>query len=76
MALDLEGVMVSAGSACSSGKVKPSQVLLAMSAGLMAGNAIRVSGGWASTHADWDRFADIWLAAYARHQARHRSSAA
>jgi cysteine desulfurase len=62
MALDLEGVMVSAGSACSSGKVKPSQVLLAMGAGLMAGNAIRVSGGWASTQADWDRFADIWLA--------------
>jgi cysteine desulfurase len=76
MALDLEGVMVSAGSACSSGKVKPSQVLLAMGAGLMAGNAIRVSGGWASTQADWDRFADIWLAAHARHQARHRSSAA
>jgi cysteine desulfurase len=76
MALDLEGVMVSAGSACSSGKVKPSPVLLAMGAGTLAGCAIRVSGGWASTKADWDRFAEVWLAAHARHQTRHRVSAA
>jgi cysteine desulfurase len=66
MALDLEGVMVSAGAACSSGKVTPSQVLTAMGFGAAAGNAIRVSGGWASVEADWTRFVDAWLAAHAR----------
>ena len=76
MALDLEGVMVSAGSACSSGKVKPSAVLLAMGAGTLAGSALRVSGGWATTVADWDRFAELWLAALARQQSRRRVSAA
>jgi cysteine desulfurase len=76
MALDLEGVMVSAGAACSSGKVKPSRVLLAMGETAQAGCAIRVSGGWATTPADWTHFADVWLAAHARHQARRRASAA
>jgi cysteine desulfurase len=71
MALDLAGVMVSAGAACSSGKVKVSPVLAAMGQGELAGCAIRVSGGWNSTEAEWDRFADIWLEAQARHAARH-----
>ena len=66
MALDLEGVMVSAGSACSSGKVKPSGVLEAMGFGALAHGALRASGGWSTTEADWLRFGDVWVSAYER----------
>jgi cysteine desulfurase len=57
IALDLSGVAVSSGSACSSGKVTPSHVLAAM--GIepeLAAGAIRVSFGWASRDEDVDRF--------------------
>jgi cysteine desulfurase len=74
MGLDLAGVMVSAGSACSSGKVKASPVLEAMGQGELAGCAIRVSGGWNTTEADWDRFVEAWSEARARHAARHPES--
>jgi cysteine desulfurase len=63
IALDLDGVMVSAGAACSSGKVGPSHVLEAM--GLppeIAGATIRVSLGWTTTEADIDHFLDSWTA--------------
>ncbi len=76
MALDLAGVMVSAGSACSSGKVQPSHVLTAMGRGALAGEAIRVSGGWSTTKADWTRFAEAWNEAQERHAARRRVPAA
>ena len=76
MALDLAGVMVSAGAACSSGKVKVSPVLAAMGQGELAGCGIRVSGGWATTEADWTRFADTWSEAFERHAARRRAPAA
>jgi cysteine desulfurase len=76
IAMDLEGVMVSAGSACSSGKVTASQVLLAMGYGQLAGNALRVSSGWATTSDDWTRFAEVWLAIHERFRARRRASAA
>jgi len=67
MALDLEGICVSAGSACSSGKVTPSHVLKAMGADQeSARSAIRVSLGWASTKEDIDRFLDVWPRAIAR----------
>ena len=75
MALDLAGVMVSAGSACSSGKVKISHVLAAMDQAELALCAIRVSGGWDTTEADWNRFADVWLEAHARHSARRKEVA-
>lgn len=57
MALDVEGVAVSSGSACSSGKVKRSHVLAAMGVepGLARG-AIRVSLGWNSRVEDCDMF--------------------
>ena len=56
MALDLEGVAVSAGSACSSGKVQTSHVLRAMGLGALAGQAIRVSLPWNVTQATVDAF--------------------
>ncbi len=72
MGLDLEGVMVSAGAACSSGRVKPSGVLTAMGLADLADCAIRASGGWTTTEQDWNRFAEVWCAAYGRHIARAR----
>jgi cysteine desulfurase len=61
MALDLAGVAVSAGSACSSGKVQPSHVLRAMGADEETANsAIRVSLGWASAREDLDSFLQVW----------------
>ncbi len=61
MALDLSGIAVSAGSACSSGKLTPSHVLQAMGADDdAAASAIRVSLGWQSTAADCDRFVEAW----------------
>jgi cysteine desulfurase len=53
MALDLDGVMLSSGAACSSGKVKPSHVLAAMGVGgELSRCALRASFGWNSTEAD------------------------
>jgi cysteine desulfurase len=71
MQMDLAGVMVSAGAACTSGKVKPSRTVRAMGRADLAADVLRVSGGWASIAADWERFADVWLDAYARHAERH-----
>ena len=61
IALDLAGVAVSSGSACSSGKVAGSRVLAAMNvpAGLAVG-AVRVSLGPASTDRDIDVFINAW----------------
>jgi cysteine desulfurase len=61
IALDLAGIAVSAGAACSSGKVGTSHVLEAM--GLAPGiarAAIRVSLGWSSTEADVAAFLEAW----------------
>jgi cysteine desulfurase len=64
IALDLAGVAVSAGSACSSGKVTRSHVLEAMGvAPDLAGGAIRLSLGWASREADVARFAEAFAGA-------------
>lgn len=76
MALDLAGVMVSAGSACSSGKVARSPVLEAMGQSHLSGGVIRASGGWATTEADWVRFADVWIEAYGAYRARRQERAA
>lgn len=59
--LDLEGIAVSSGSACSSGKVQPSHVLEAMGYGPgLAKSAIRFSLGWETTEADIDRALKAW----------------
>ena len=60
IALDLAGVAISAGAACSSGKVAASHVLQAMGLGALAGQAIRVSLPWNATHADVAAFADAY----------------
>lgn len=75
MNMDLAGVMVSAGSACSSGKVKASRVVEAMGRSDLAPFALRVSGGWASTEDDWNKCGDAWLAAWKRIGARRREVA-
>jgi cysteine desulfurase len=67
MGLDLAGFAVSAGSACSSGKVKPSRVLTAMGlSDTAARSAIRASFGWASKPEDFDALAAAWLKMAAR----------
>jgi len=72
MQMDLAGFAISAGSACSSGKVsKASRVLLAMGHDEeTASSAIRVSLGPTTTEAEVTAFADAWLAAYRRHEVR------
>jgi cysteine desulfurase len=55
IALDLDGVLVSSGSSCSSGKITPSHVLSAMGVDEnLAGASLRVSFGWNSTKEDAD----------------------
>ena len=76
MQMDLSGLMVSAGSACSSGKVKASRVVEAMGLPELSPYALRVSGGWATTEADWQIFTDAWLQAHARHRLRHTAQPA
>lgn len=62
MRLDLAGVSVGSGSACSSGKVAASHVLGAMGlAEAAARRAIRVSLGWSTVEADVDRFLEAWV---------------
>jgi len=61
MALDLDGISVSSGSACSSGSFKPSHVLMAM--GVSEEDAkcsLRISMGWNTTPADIDHFIESW----------------
>ena len=67
IAMDLAGFAVSAGSACSSGKVRKSRVLEAMGANeAEAHSALRVSFGWTNTEDDAEAFAQAWLDGYAR----------
>jgi cysteine desulfurase len=67
MAFDLDGIAVSAGAACSSGRVQASGVLKAMGLGEdLARCAIRVSFGWSTTTAEIDRFIEAWIKIHGR----------
>ena len=77
IAFDLEGVAVSAGSACSSGKVGPSQALKAMQVlPQLARGAVRASLGWNSTEVDVDRFLEVWARVHAALTERRATKAA
>jgi cysteine desulfurase len=61
IAFDLEGVALSSGAACSSGKVQPSHVLAAMGVSpTLVRGAVRVSLGWSTTEADVEKFLSAW----------------
>ncbi len=71
MQMDLAGYAISAGSACSSGKVKQSRVLTAMGFDdITASSAIRVSFGPTTTLGEVMGFADAWIAQYKKFKAR------
>lgn len=62
IALDLEGIAVSSGAACSSGKVQASHVLAAMGVPPeLARGSIRVSLGWETAEAEVERFLNAWI---------------
>lgn len=71
IALDLAGICVSNGSACSSGTVKPSHVLKAMGVNdALATTSLRVSLGWNTTEKDTDYFISEWTKMYTRIKTR------
>ena len=72
MALDVEGVALSSGSACSSGKVKASHVLAAM--GFEEKAALRASLGWSSTEEDVDLFGIAFARVAKRIRARRTAA--
>jgi cysteine desulfurase len=77
IALDLAGIAVSSGSACSSGKVALSHVLAAMGTpAALARGAIRLSLGWASTESDVERFAEAFAGVMTRMRTARRGASA
>jgi len=61
ISFDLEGIAVSSGAACSSGKVQPSHVLAAMGVSpALTRGAVRLSLGWTTTETDVERFLGAW----------------
>ena len=73
LAFDLDGIAVSAGAACSSGKVTASPVLTAMGAAEPA-QAIRVSTGWNTTENDITHFIKAWRRLYQRHTEQQKAA--
>ncbi|MGB9152852.1 MAG: cysteine desulfurase family protein [Alphaproteobacteria bacterium] len=76
-AMDLSGIAVSAGSACSSGKVKASHVLRAMGFDDdVAGSALRISLGWHTQEQDITRCIEAWHSLYQRTCTSRKTKAA
>ena len=76
MGLDLKGISVSSGSACSSGKVGPSHVLKAMGVPAELGDcAMRLSVGWNSTETDIEAFLEGFSEVLGRHRERRGKAA-
>jgi cysteine desulfurase len=76
MGLDLKGISVSSGSACSSGKVGPSHVLKAMGVPAeLSECAMRLSVGWNTTEADIDAFLEGLTEVLNRHRERRTKAA-
>jgi cysteine desulfurase len=76
MGLDLRGISISSGSACSSGKVGPSHVLKAMGVPAeLSECAMRLSVGWNSTEADIDAFLEGLTEVLNRHRERRTKAA-
>ena len=72
MGLDLSGVSVSGGAACSSGKVSGSFVLQAMGyEKKLSASVLRISLGWLNTEEDVDRFVHEFEGVYKRLISRH-----
>ncbi len=67
MSFDLDGIAISAGSACSSGKIAVSHVLDAMGIERdLAATAVRVSLGWGTKPADIERYVETWRTIFER----------
>lgn len=67
MALDLEGIAISNGSACSSGSIEPSPVLIGMGHDINTAQcALRLSMGWDTSQKDVDRFIETWPKVFQR----------
>jgi cysteine desulfurase len=61
MHADIHGFCISAGSACSSGRMEQSHVVTAMGLELRGGGVTRISGGWNTTPQEIEAFAQCWL---------------
>jgi len=69
--MDMAGICVSSGAACSSGKVKSSRVVTAMGRPDLADKGLRISTGWTTKAEDWQRFYDVWSKGYEVYLKRH-----
>ncbi len=74
MSFDLAGVAISAGSACSSGKMAASHVAVAMGRKDLARHAVRFSLGWSTTRADCDGAVEAWTQIVSRFDKRNRAA--